>query len=341
MNLRWFEGKGAAPLNRRPVEPYSLSMKLIRHVAQVGRGGGPRVVTLGGFDGVHRGHQRVLERAVERAAHSRGESAVLLLYPDWHVPAGGAPLLLTGLRRRLELLAASRIELVVVQRWTAHLDALGAERFVRDVLVGRLQARWLVVGDRLRFGKGGEATPAALSAHRLAGRLELEVVPSVEVGGQVVSSRGIRAAVAEGDLPTAARMLGRFHSVEGRVVHGHHRGAPFGIPTANLRARACCLPPDGVYAVRVCVGEARVQGVANIGFNPTFGNLERSVETHLLDFERDVYGERLEISFVERLRGEQKFPSVEALVEQIRRDIAAARRVLAATPADTVSRAPE
>ena len=147
--------------------------------------------------------------------------------------------------------------------------------------------------------------------------------------GQGVSDKVVRAYLAAGDLTTAALALGRDYSVEGRIVHGHHRGAAIGIPTANLRIRGVQLPPDGVYAVRARVGGERLDGVANIGFNPTFGDRQRSVETHLLDFDRDVYGQRLEVSFVRCLRRERKFPDVRALIEQIRRDIDTARRLFA------------
>jgi riboflavin kinase/FMN adenylyltransferase len=131
----------------------------------------------------------------------------------------------------------------------------------------------------------------------------------------------------QGDLAGAARGLGRDHAVSGRVIHGHHRGGPLGIPTANIRVRGVQLPPDGVYAVRAGVEDREWRGVANIGFNPTFGNRARSVETHLLEFDGDLYGRRLAIAFVAHLRGERKFESVDALVAQIRADIAVARRV--------------
>lgn len=160
----------------------------------------------------------------------------------------------------------------------------------------------------------------------LTGVAGLDPLPAVEVDGVAVSSHALRQAVVAGDLRKASAMLSRPYSVAGRVVHGFHRGASIGVPTANLRVRGIVLPPDGVYAVEVDGGDLGV-GVANLGRNPTFGNHERSLETNIFDLDADLYGRRIEIGFVARLRGEQKFDRVEDLAAQIRRDIAAARRI--------------
>jgi riboflavin kinase/FMN adenylyltransferase len=275
-------------------------MKLIRHVAHVAPATWPRVVGVGRFDGVHVGHQRVLARCVERAAALGGVPLVVLR----RLPTGSASL--TGLREQLELFGAIGIGCVV--RAPAG-DASGV------ALAQAVGASVLVVcGSAPR----SESTPLAV-----------DTVQPVELDGRRVDADGIRAAVARADLADAARRLGREHAVSGRVIHGHHRGRPLGIPTANIRVRGVQLPPDGVYAVRARVGNRQMHGVANIGFNPTFANRDRSVETHLLDFEGDLYGQRLHIAFAARLRGEQKFAGVEALLAQIRGDIAAARRLFA------------
>jgi riboflavin kinase/FMN adenylyltransferase len=270
-------------------------MRVIRHVRHAGAATRPRVVAAGWFDGVHRGHQRIVQRVVERARALHGESIVVVGRGETD------DLRLLDLRQKLEHLRDAQIDTVVFSRPTGVEAAV--ERLAPAV---RVSAR-----------DSGVAAPPG-------GRLE-EVQPA-EAGGAVISSRAIRAALSRADLAAAAAMLGRDPGAGGRVVHGFHRGGPLGIPTANLRVRGIQLPPDGVYAVRALVGAQSLRGVANIGFNPTFGNQTRTVETHLLDFHDDLYGRRLDVAFVERLRGEQKFSDVQALVAQIRADIVAARR---------------
>ena len=267
-------------------------------MAHAGPATRPRVVAAGEFDGVHRGHARLLVRVVERARALDGESVVIVARGDRHTQR------LLDLRRQLERLRAAGIEVVVFAPPAQIATA-----------VDRIGAAWWVT-----------AVPRAVPASATG----VDAVAPVEYGGQPVTAASIRAAVARGDLDAARAMLGYDPGVSGRVVHGFHRGAPLGIPTANLRVRGIQLPPDGVYAVRARVGAASLHGVANIGFNPTFGNQTRTVETHLLDFSGDLYGRRLEIDFAVQLRNEQKFPDVAALLAQIHADIAAARRFFAA-----------
>ena len=273
-------------------------MRVIRHVSHVAAAVRPRVIAAGQFDGVHRGHQRLLACVVERARALRGESLAIV------ARGPGGTLRLLDRRQQLERLRDADIDVVVFAP-TAEVEAA----------VDRVAAALRVVADA-----GDPVGPAA-------GRLE-RIAP-VEHGGEPITARAIAAALAGGDLERVRAMLGRDHEVGGRVVHGFHRGGPLGIPTANLRVRGILLPPDGVYAVHARVAGALLQGVANVGFNPTFGNQTRSIETHLLDFSGDVYGRRLEIAFASRLRGEQKFADVPALLAQIRADIAAARRFFA------------
>lgn len=267
--------------------------RLGSHISRVPRS----VVTVGRFDGVHVGHQRVLA-ALGDAARNHGALSVVALRPLKHdVPA------LTSLRTRLRLLEAAGVQHVFMLTRGEGRDASSIAR--------ALGATALVDGG----GRTGNGL--------------VEVVPTVAIDGERVSSRRLCRLISLGHLDAALSGLGRRHSVEGRVVHGFHRGAPLGIPTANLRLRGVVLPPDGVYAVRACVGETELQGVANIGFNPTFGNTVRSVETHLLDFSADLYGRRLQVEFVRRLRGEQRFAGIDALLVQIKRDIASAREIFA------------
>jgi riboflavin kinase / FMN adenylyltransferase len=306
-------------------------MKLIRHLraGQFARTGS--VVTLGNFDGVHVGHRAVLARLTARARERRLFAVAITFHPH---PASvlapeRRPLALTTLGQRLERLGTADVDAVVLQRFSRRFSRVDADTFVHEVLVARLAARAVVIGHSTRFGRDRGGDPERLAALGRTLGFEVEVVGPVEANGSVVSSSAIRAAVRAGDLVSAAAMLGRPHAVCGRVIAGHGRGRQIGIPTANVGVRGLQLPPDGVYAVCVRDAEERLAGVANIGFNPTFGNRERSLEVHVLDFDRDLYGHRLEVELVQSLRGEVRFPDVAALVRQIHDDIAAARRVLA------------
>jgi riboflavin kinase/FMN adenylyltransferase len=244
------------------------------------------------------------------------------------VLTGAGPPLLTNLRQRLQLLAAAGIDVVVLIHFTRRFAMVEAERFVADDLVGGLQVEQLVVGHRVGFGHNRAGNAALLATLSRTYGFDLEIVDAVYVGGALVSSSAIRSAVERGDFETASRMLGRPYAVCGRVVQGQHRGVALGFPTANLYLRGMQLPPDGVYAVRVHADGVERGGVANLGFNPTFGNRARTLEAHLFDFEGDLYRRRIEVCFVARLRAERKFPSAEALANQIREDVAAARRAL-------------
>jgi riboflavin kinase/FMN adenylyltransferase len=269
-------------------------MQVNRHLAAAAPAVGGRSVAVGVFDAMHLGHQRLLSRLTEVAA-ARGGEAVVALRPPPSVS-------LLSLRRRLSALRDQRVDRVVCLSPAAGDDA---------ELMRRIRGTVAVVGHEVTL-------PPDVAVERIEPVLQ---------AGERIGSAAIRAALQAGDLAGARDRLGRDPSVDGRIVHGFHRGAPLGIPTANLRVRDLVLPADGVYAVRARLQGRDLQGVANIGFNPTFGNRVRSVETHLFDFSGDVYGERLEIAFVARLRGEQKFAGVEPLLAQIRSDIAAARRL--------------
>jgi len=305
-------------------------MKVIRHLGGEFRPSGA-VVTLGNFDGVHVGHQAVLARLAVHARRDALPSVAITFHPH---PASvlapeRAPLALTTLGQRLERLAAAGLDAVVLQRFSLALARVDARSFAREVLVERLGARTVVIGHSTRFGRGREGNAERLRELGEEFGFSVDVVAPVDVDGRAVSSSAIRGAIAAGDLETGARMLGRPHSICGRVVRGQRRGATLGIPTANLRPRGLQLPPDGVYAVRARLADTWWNAAANVGFNPTFGGRERTLEAHLLDFAGgDLYGKRLEIAFIERLRGEIRFPDPEVLVRQIREDIEAARRLL-------------
>lgn len=306
-------------------------MLLLRHLEHVRWPFKAPALTLGNFDGVHRGHQEILRRLVARAHTLGGESVALTFqpHPAAVLTPARAPRLITDLRQRIERIAAMGVDTVIVQRFSRRFSQITAEDFVRRFLVERLGVRAVVVGHRVNFGHDRAGHAATLRQLGAKYGFAVEVVGPVQVQGITVSSSAVRKAVETGDLKRAHLLLDQPFCIAGRVVHGHHRGKQLGFPTVNLRVSSLARPPDGVYAVHVRVARTEYGGVANLGFNPTFNDHERSLEAHLFDFQGDLYGRRVEVAFAARLRNELKFPSPEALADQIARDVAAARHALA------------
>jgi riboflavin kinase/FMN adenylyltransferase len=340
-------------------------------VAEVPADPGPTVVTVGMFDGVHRGHRALLDRvAAEAAARSVPAAAVTFdRHPLAVLRPGSEPPLLTTLDRKVELLGQAGMAVVLVLEFTRELSEVTAEAFAAAVLFDSLAARAVVVGENFRFGHKAAGDPALLAElGRLRG-IEVVAVPLRADGDQPVSSTRIRAELAAGDVAAAAALLGRPYSVEGVVVVGDRRGRPLlGIPTANLApAPGIALPADGVYAGHLTdadpegAGEPHDgpagsgsgsepadgtrgapvnQGVPrpaaiSVGTNPQFGT-DRRVEAHVLDFEGDLYDHRVSVSFRDRLRGQAVFAGTDELIAQMRRDIRQARRLLSSPPGGTV-----
>lgn len=287
------------------------------------------VVTIGNFDGVHLGHRALLDAARLRAGADEVLAITFDPSPrDVMQPGHGVPLVQTvGDRvRTLEEAGADRVEVVPFSK---ALAAWSPERFALDILAGAHGASGVVVGWDFRFGKGRAGDASTL---RTTLGVPVDEVGAVLLDGLPVSSTRVRGAVQTGDLVLAARLLARPHEVAGTVVQGDHRGRSIGIPTANVRPDTELLPPPGVYAVRALVDGAWRDGVANLGDRPTFGPGAGRLEVHLLDGAPDLYGQRLRVGLVARLREERAFASVDALVAQIHADIAAARAALAAHP---------
>jgi riboflavin kinase/FMN adenylyltransferase len=291
------------------------------------------VVTVGTFDGVHRGHQAVIAEIVRRAQGRGVESVVVTFdpHPLAVVNPTAAPRLLTLPAERQRLLAAGGVDRVVTLPFTAELARLSPEAFVRDVLRGQVGMDELVLGHDHAFGRGRSGDVDVVRRIGVADGFRVDVVDAVREDGQPISSTLIRAAVAHGDLALAARWLGRPYSALGEVTRGAGRGRTIGVPTINLPVPdgRKLLPPDGVYAVWVTVeGGGRVGGMMNQGPRPTFGVAERGLEVHLFDFAGELYGETVVVEWVHRLRDVQAFASREALVEQLGRDAVAARDCL-------------
>lgn len=288
-------------------------------------------LTLGIYDGVHLGHQKIIRRVVERAKEIGGMSCVVTFdpHPREVLIPDTAPDLLTSTKKKIELLKALGLDAVCLIRFTREFAQVEARKFVKDFLINTLRTRAIVEGYDWRFGKGRKGDVELLREIGKDNGYEVEQVDGVVIDGQIVSSTLIREMVLEGDLDKAAAYLGREYSITGDIVEGSRMGREIGFPTANIEPHHEAIPPNGIYAVRVDVAGERKNGTLNIGVRPTVTEeKKRTIEVHIMDFYRDIYNEEIEVTFVERLRDEKKFPSVEALTDQIKKDVEKARRVL-------------
>ena len=281
-------------------------------------------LTIGSFDGVHRGHRELIDRVVAKARELSITSCVLTFEPhprEFFAPEA-APARLTRLREKLELMAAAGVERVHVIRFDARFAALSAARFIEDVLVKGLRAAWLLVGRDFRFGAQRAGDFAALEARGFA----LEAMPDVAFDGERVSSSAVRAALESGDFARAERLLGRPYSLSGRVIHGAKLGHDLGFPTANIALRQ--RPPlSGIYVVEV---EALGPAVASVGLRPTVNPVATPLlEVHLLERGGNLYGRRLRVRFLRKLRDEAKFEGLAALRAAIAQDAEEARQYFA------------
>jgi riboflavin kinase/FMN adenylyltransferase len=289
-------------------------------------------VTLGNFDGVHLGHQRAFALLKERARALQAPAVAVTFepHPVSVLRPDDAPKRILTPKLKQEVIAAQSIDHLVVIHFTREFSRITAEEFVSRVLLEKLHVAELVLGANFRFGHGREGD---LQSLRSLGERFGFVVRQVEAegyGGEVISSSRIRRSLEEGAVEEAASMLGRPHFFEGDVVRGDGRGKLMGFPTANLKVDGDVLVADGVYVTEATVAEALVPGMTHIGRRPTFGLEEQTVETHLFDFDRDLYDTRIRLHFHHRIRGTVRFSSAEALQEQLRRDREEAIRALQA-----------
>jgi riboflavin kinase/FMN adenylyltransferase len=302
-------------------------MQIVRGLESSPPDAGPSAVALGAFDGIHLGHRAILGTAVALAR--QGKIRALACTFDRHpmevLQPDRAPMPITTLEERLELIAGTGIDTTVVIPFTPAVASIEAKAFVQNVLIGTLQAREIVVGFNHRFGRGARGDAQLLESLAAPLGFRAHIVPALMVDGVAVSSSEIRAALQRGDLPNAERLLGRPYSIRGEVVRGAGRGRTLGFPTANVKTERPLGLPVGVYVCRLLVGAREHQAVVNVGYRPTFGETDLSVEAHVLDFGGDLYDQRVTLTFLRRLREERKFPSVDALKEQIALDVAAAR----------------
>jgi riboflavin kinase/FMN adenylyltransferase len=301
------------------------------------------VITVGSFDGVHRGHQDVLARLVRRAAERKTRSVLVTFdpHPLEVVNPSVAPHLLTVGDEKLEVLAESGVDYVAVVPFTRDLAALDAAGFVDRVLVGRYRVGHLLMGHDHAFGRNRAGNPEVLRVLGLDRGFTVEVIsPVTATTGQPVSSTFIRRAVGGGDLSSAAEGLGRPYSIGGRVARGHQRGRLIGFPTINvpIESPRKLLPPLGIYAVLVQTPRGAFGGMLSLGSSPTFGEHEVLLEANLFDVDADFYGMRVRIDFLRRLRDIRKFDGVDALVTQMRIDEQQARTVVVEAAGASASR---
>jgi len=289
---------------------------------------GPTAVAIGNFDGVHRGHGALLGRLGNATREFSLPPTILTFEPhprEFFSPVS-APARLTTFREKIELLAEAGVEQAMVCRFNAAFAALSADQFIEQVLVRGLRVHHLIIGDDFRFGKGRAGDFALLQGAGALHGFTVEAMGSVTVDGERVSSSGVRAALAAGEMEHAARLLGRPYIIDGQVAHGDKIGRQLGFATANLRIKHNPLPMTGVFAVAVSgLGDQPLPGVANLGIRPTVGGTRPLLEVHLFDFDRDIYGKHISVRFVHKLRNEQRFPNFDALKAQIAADAVAAR----------------
>jgi len=309
-------------------------MQLIQHPDEITAPFKNGVITIGNFDGVHIGHQALFYEVIERAHVIDGTSIAMTFepHPLRVLKKNHTPPLITLLEQKVELIERSGVDVLICVPFTLEFAAITAVSFVEDLLVRKIGMKAIVLGEDYAFGKNREGNIKLLST--LAPRLGFEVIVtslirSVQGVSERISSTAIRELVQVGEMQQACKMLGRHFQLRGIVVPGRDRGGKLlGFPTANLKIEEELCPKTGIYAVTVETRHGLHLGVANIGYSPTFDDRQFTVEVHILDFKEAIYGEKIRVNFVKRLRGEIKFAGIEALKNQIGQDIEAARRIL-------------
>jgi riboflavin kinase/FMN adenylyltransferase len=287
------------------------------------------VLTIGNFDGVHRGHLALFEKVKERAGAIRGCSAVMTFepHPIRIMKPGNGPRLITPTQQKIELIGRAGIDVLLCIPFTREFADISARDFVQNILVNRIGIKELVVGHDYAFGRNREGNIPLLREMGENLGFAVHLVEPIHVENTLVSSTSIRRLIQEGRLSEAKTLLGRDFQVEGTVVRGHNRGGRLlGFPTANLNPQDELLPRTGVYAVFVLVNGRTYNGVTNVGYNPTFRDKALSVETHILDFSKDIVGEKIKLTFLHRLRDEKAFKGLTELTDQISQDIRDAKQ---------------
>ncbi|MCP4870450.1 MAG: riboflavin biosynthesis protein RibF [Proteobacteria bacterium] len=292
---------------------------------------GPVVMTIGTYDGLHVGHRVIIEQVVRRARLTGSKAVVYSFYPPpWRVLGRGSnPYLILTLKDKIELLHKVGVDVLITEEFTPDIQQITHTDFTAQVLDGTFTPREIHVGYDFHFGEGRLGDWQYLREY-FGDRVEVRPHGAVRVDGEIVGCTLVRRLVVAGAVEQVAPLLGRFHFLRGVVVRGRGRGAKIGVPTANIDTTTELLPPSGVYAVTMRVGDdpTELNGVANLGFRPTFAEKVFAIEVHLFDYDGDLYGERVVVSFVQRVRNELRFDSVDALIAQIKADVDAVRAMM-------------
>jgi riboflavin kinase/FMN adenylyltransferase len=288
------------------------------------------VVTIGNFDGVHKGHLEVFRRLKEKSRRLDLSSIVLTFepHPLKVLAPDKAPELITTFEQKADLISASGIDCLVVIPFTTEFSSTSADEFVRNTLCDSLGMRHIIIGHDYAFGRGREGNYMTLERIGAERGFTLEDMNPIGENGIVFSSSLVRRMVTDGDMESVSKILGRYYMISGRVVHGREIGQTLGFPTANISTFNELIPKDGVYAVMVSVEGKLVKGACNIGRNPTFDARKHTIEVFLLDFSGQIYDREIAICFVERLRDVRKFPDVSALMRAIGQDVGQTRTIL-------------
>jgi len=287
------------------------------------------VVTMGNFDGIHLGHQTLILRTVEDSKQQGFPSTVLTFepHPLRVLAPERAPLLILSYDDKLALFQSFGVDIVIAQSFNRQFASIAADDFVRRFLVDRLKARKLWVGRDLRFGQSRRGEVNDLVRLAADGGFQVGVLDPILLQGVRISSSRIRQLVQEGRVDEVKPMLGRYHFVSGRVVTGHRRGRDLGFPTANISSPTEVVPVNGIYATLLQIKNEQWLSVSSIGVNPTFGDGPRTIESFILDFDGDIYGEPVKLSFVKRIREERKFVMIKDLVAQMHEDVNRAKAI--------------
>ncbi|MCJ7772406.1 MAG: bifunctional riboflavin kinase/FAD synthetase [Desulfobacterales bacterium] len=309
-------------------------MKLIEKLNDIKEPFKNAVITIGNFDGVHIGHQSLLHEVVEKAAEINGTAIAITFepHPMRVLKKKNHPPLITLYEQKIELIEKSKINVLICIPFNKTFAALSAREFIEDILVKKIGMKAIIIGKDYTFGKNREGDIALLK--RFAVEMGFKVILNDWIIAphnkfSRISSTAIRNLVIEGKVDDAQKMLGRYYQVRGKVIQGRDRGGKLlGFPTANITLNDELVPKAGVYAVTVECLKSQYQGVANIGYSPTFDDHLFSVEVHLLYFKKDIYGENIRVNFIQRIRDELKFSNINELSEQIKKDIDLAKEIL-------------
>lgn len=290
------------------------------------------IVTIGTFDGVHLGHRKILSRLKETSKEENGESVVITFWPHPRKVLQGADslkLLLT-LEEKIETIASCGIDHLLLIPFTKEFSATSSEDFIQKILIDKIGTKKLVIGYDHKFGKNREGSFEYLKENASRIGFQVEEIPREDIEHNAISSTSIREALSQNNVSKATTLLGRPYSVKGKVVEGKKLGRELGYPTANIEVEdpEKILPADGIYTVFVKVEGKKFGGMLSLGFNPTVEGKGRSMEVHIFDFNKNIYGETLEVSFLEFLRFEAKFPNLDALIDQLKEDEKQSRTIL-------------